>query len=525
MNLESLPNEVLLTCFEYINAIDLFLTFDQLNFRFRQLIRTVRLSLDLYYVHKCQFHRLCQTMLEIPEIKSQIHSLHLSNQGTAGEIHAFLSLFSLEQFPNLHSLSLTSIRKHDVPHLQSMLPSLSKLTSFRLSRTRFDEQILRSLPTIHLRRLSLSKASRTHYVLNLPQLRYLNIENIRCHFHVSVHLTTLILSQLMCRFDDLESYLSRAPALKHLTILAPKNRQLADANCWQDLITKSLCQLQTFKFIFAGHSIEQYKKFQSDFWTIEHRWYTEYIQDGMLIYIYTISYPLNELILSADFTRCKNPMISDVDVFDNVTELTLLMNFDVKTDEFYFNHIRSVILKIDGRIALQHEQSAKTITKMINLFNLKHICIHQEICADVVIELLRQSPQLTSLSISPQMLILFIRNRELCQYFTEKIRIFNIVPLLHPIFIGLKELRNICSIFSNLVQFKCRVNTIEEIVIILQSLTKLTSLRTSLDHADVEEIFLTKVKEQRQQLNLSYTVEYEDNDNDVLCFWIDREPK
>ncbi|CAF1324616.1 unnamed protein product [Adineta ricciae] len=194
----------------------------------------------------------------------------------------------------------------------------------------------------------------------------------------------------MCRFDDLESFLSCAPALKYLTILAPKNRQLTDANRWQDLITKSLCQLQTFKFIFASHLIEQYEQFQ--------RW---------KVHIYLHNF------ISADFTRCKNPMISDVDVFDNVTELTLFINFDMKTDEFYFYHIHSVILKIDGRIALQHEQSVQPITKMINLFNLKHICIQQGICAGVVIELLRQSPQLTSLSISPQMLMLFIRNREL----------------------------------------------------------------------------------------------------------------
>jgi hypothetical protein len=59
MNLEFLPNEILIEYFEYLNAFDIFYSFDGLNDRFTQLIRTIPLYLNFQHVPKSIFDQFC----------------------------------------------------------------------------------------------------------------------------------------------------------------------------------------------------------------------------------------------------------------------------------------------------------------------------------------------------------------------------------------------------------------------------------------------------------------------------------
>jgi hypothetical protein len=132
MKFECLPNEILIDCFEYLNAPDIFYAFEQLNHRFYQLIRTIRLSLNFQDIHKSSFDRFCKKMLIDPTIQQQIYSLQLSNKDTHGQTHGFLAYFSLNQFIRLQSLTLIDIKENNVEQLSSMLPLLSELICFRL---------------------------------------------------------------------------------------------------------------------------------------------------------------------------------------------------------------------------------------------------------------------------------------------------------------------------------------------------------------------------------------------------------
>jgi hypothetical protein len=60
MKLEQLPNEILIQCFEYFNALDLFYSFDQLNYRFYRLIRNVSLHLNLHEINKSLLDQFSQ---------------------------------------------------------------------------------------------------------------------------------------------------------------------------------------------------------------------------------------------------------------------------------------------------------------------------------------------------------------------------------------------------------------------------------------------------------------------------------
>jgi len=76
MKLELLPNEILIECFEYLNAFDIFHSFDQLNHRFNHLIHHIPLCINLKNVNKSIFDEFCTKMLLNPEIKKQVYALY-----------------------------------------------------------------------------------------------------------------------------------------------------------------------------------------------------------------------------------------------------------------------------------------------------------------------------------------------------------------------------------------------------------------------------------------------------------------
>ncbi|CAF3672760.1 unnamed protein product, partial [Adineta steineri] len=135
MNFEFLPNEILFQCFQYLNAPDLFHSFDQLNPRFSKLIRDTSLYLNFSQMKKSLFDHFCQIVLLNPEIKQKIIYLQLSNDGTNGQIEHFLSLYSVNTFLNLRSLSLIELKENNIKQLLSILPFLSNLYSFSFTGT------------------------------------------------------------------------------------------------------------------------------------------------------------------------------------------------------------------------------------------------------------------------------------------------------------------------------------------------------------------------------------------------------
>src|SRR4051812_22942942 len=98
MKFEFLPNEIFIECFQYLNTLDIFYSFDRLNYRFYKLIRNILLHLNFQQLKKFKFNQFCQIILSNAEIKYNIISLKLSNDGTRGQIQEFLSLFPLNEF-------------------------------------------------------------------------------------------------------------------------------------------------------------------------------------------------------------------------------------------------------------------------------------------------------------------------------------------------------------------------------------------------------------------------------------------
>src|SRR5690348_6410081 len=115
MNLELLPNEILLDLFDYFNGMDLLCAFYGLNSRFNLLLykqfRFYRFQFNS--VSKRSFDFICQQHL--PFIADQVIALQLSDyRETPGQINLFCSYIpSLRQFTHLRWLALSNLHSNE----------------------------------------------------------------------------------------------------------------------------------------------------------------------------------------------------------------------------------------------------------------------------------------------------------------------------------------------------------------------------------------------------------------------------
>ena len=128
-DLETLPNELLLQFFSYIDAVHLLQAFFRLNNRFTRLL-SVHLQtrqLNLRRISKKSFDLLCDKCL--PLVIYSIRSMYLSNEETPSLYgHLLCRGYSMDRFTYLQSLSLNHIS--DIGTLTSTISSCQSLRHF-----------------------------------------------------------------------------------------------------------------------------------------------------------------------------------------------------------------------------------------------------------------------------------------------------------------------------------------------------------------------------------------------------------
>ncbi|CAF3441416.1 unnamed protein product [Rotaria sp. Silwood2] len=129
MKFEQLPNEILIECFEYLNTLDIFYSFDQLNYRFYTLIRSISLHLSLRHMNKSLFDQYFHKMLLNPQIKSQIVPFELLNKNICGQLNIFLSFFSMNEFCQLRSITLIDLDYNNIRQISSIILLLSDFSN------------------------------------------------------------------------------------------------------------------------------------------------------------------------------------------------------------------------------------------------------------------------------------------------------------------------------------------------------------------------------------------------------------
>lgn len=363
MKFEDLPNEIFVECFEYLNGIDIFYSFN----RFKQLIRNSPLHLNFQHMNKPTFNRLCSTIFFNPDIKLRIISLQLFNTIENDQIKKFIYCFPLHRFSHLHSLTLIGLDSDHIESISSMLLLSTNLSHFAFSTLK-DDDSRKIISTIQISKInSLLMSSLTYdfdftpemtIITNLaisdcnliylhqllkytPMLKCLHIKCIIAEYcdedkliyddFKVTYLKQLIIQEYTDTFKRLEILLKKTSNLKIFTLVTTIFiMEMIDADYWQYLITTSLPCLNDFDFKFLVKFYEnydfllhQFQKSQTDFWYKQHHWYSihEFHAGSTIIYTVPIPYVLNEYKLTFQTAKSSNLLINKLKIFDNVTDL------------------------------------------------------------------------------------------------------------------------------------------------------------------------------------------------------------
>ena len=519
--LELLPNEIFMECFQYLTATEIFYSFDQLNYRFHTLIRNISLYVNFENIRKSMFDRFCNTLLVDSSIKGQIISLQLSNNDTCGQIQTFLSFFSLNDFSNLRSLTLIDTEKDNDNQIKIMLPYLSNLRYLSYANNVFKQSKLSTIlplpsktETSELYSTSINGITSLtisigflhelyHLFKYAPMLKYLKIdllpqalqENKWCLNNVKANcLRQLIVHRCTVTFETLEMFLKLMPNLTNLTISANYDRdRRLDVKLWQSLIVSALPYLHTFKFkwYIEFHNqnddvLNEFQQLQTDFWLEQHHWFTNYELYSKSAIIYTIPYISNKYHLVPIINGYSNPSMNSSNIFNNVTDLTMVIEAITNNVQYYFPNLKSLKLlnkhalvneRIRSQLELKHIEYLKVI---INLSNLKHLFIPRYIQIEspsIMLQILKEAPQLSSLKLDVFILIPFFDDDQLCEYLNKMIKKLDISSDVGYSFINSKTRDLFCKRFLNLEQLQCSIEKPNDLLFILTQLPRLSIVK------------------------------------------------
>ena len=563
---EVLPNEILIQCFEYLNAPYLFYSFYQLNDRFNDLIRRIPLCINLKEdLAKSTFENFCTKMSSNPGIKDQVYSLNLpsmeDNDHAGLRTNRFLSFFPLEDFVNLRKFKANvyvnflptgtiSWEFNRVALLDFSMVSFPELRTISLSRLHGRSKNLESF-RLSITSLTLEiSAFRDFYWLSqhTPMLQHLHLCRLYgsdCFVNKPMkepfsYLKTLIIDDYIYgSFDEFELFVKFTPNLENLTISADE-KELINAARWKQLITRSLLSLNTFQFKFScsryklelNTMIPKLEEFQSDFWRKEHHWFTEYAIADDSICVYTIPYAFNKYELKSNYERHRNDLTNNSDTFINVTSLKLSCEILQKKCEDYFGNIKS--LELNGRSESLTIEKIECLRKIINPFHLKYLDLSglYDIDSSLVLKLLDQMPQLSILSIWRNDLIdCFYDNSELCKRLNKMVKI---LYLYGREWDDLFKMDQFYEIFCNIEHLQLENSISEELFLSLSRLPKLTMLQAECrgmnDRGRSISVIENELKKQNVIYDIDYSVVDDRYDNSIehvehygvkICLWRD----
>jgi len=548
---EVLPNEILIQCFEYLNAPYLFHSFDQLNHRFNDLIRHIPLCINLKEdLGKSILDNFCIKMLLNSKIKDQVYSLNLplsEDNDPAGRLrtNTFLSFFPLEDFTSLQkfranawvnflSIGTASWEFNRVAMLDFSVVSFPELRALSLSRLHGRSKNLENI-SLSITNLTLDICDFNDFYWlsqHAPMLEHLHL----CRLYSSnklvnkqtnepfPYLKKLIIDDFIyASFDDFEQLVRFTPNLRNLTISAIE-MDLIDAGRWEQLITTSLPSLNTFQFKFSSSRynveldimIPKLEEFQSDFWRKEHHWFTEYAIADDSICVYTIPYVSNKYELESNYERHHNNCTNNSSIFDNVTNLRLYCEILKKKCEDYFSNVK--YLQLDGDSKSLTMKEIECLRKIINPFHLKHLDLSRirGINSSLVLKLFEQMPQLSVLSVWRDDLIRYFNDTELCK------RLNKMVKRLYVKGRGVDDLFKMdqfYEVFSNIEHLKFEDIRGEELLFSLSRLPKLSTLQAKWEIEGYPDRFITRIKKKFKRQNVIYEINAEESytDEDYRC--------
>ena len=194
---------------------------------------------------------------------------------------------------------------------------------------------------------------------------------------------------------------------------------------------------------------------------------------------------LEKYELKSTTKRYNGALTNNANTFDNVTDLILSCNVLNEKCDYRFSNVTSLTLRNDC-LRTEHMEPLKRI---VNLFNLKHLDFPEFVplsSSQVLLEILKEALQLSSMAIdSYQLISLCDDNIELGNYLNKMIKTLNLdYTDICWRYNYLEEKDKFCRIFSNLEQLiyianaKNERNGCDKILYLLNHLPKLSKLDT-----------------------------------------------
>lgn len=591
MKFELLPNEIVLECLVYLNGIDIYYAFHGLNNRFNDLIENISLNVNFHGVKNEIFNKFCRRILLYPSIRNKIISLHLSDaKGTRGQAQTFLSIFQLNEFCHIRSLTLINIISINIEEMKSIFECLSNLHHIVIKNCCFSEDLqsvimrptlkMLSVPMLYydsmfinkiipIKHLTITESCNLEtlyeFFRGIPFLKYLKIENLSDdrvdefnHLDYlndeAIYLKELIIyNQYWYQFNFYELIFKQTPNLKILTfsvihneleLFSPvENRiKIFDANRWEILITLLIPQLNIFNFVFQirfydldrENVLNHFQKFQSDFWHKQHHWYTlcELAEKSALIY--SIPYCLTNYRLEPDINIHSNIQIDKSKLYHNVTQLNFSIKRWNRTMHHYFPNIKLLRLKLKfgyGLLPVTFDNQVLQLLEIsVNLMNIQILDINHLVDIEstfILLQILKQTHNLSGIVLTPKCLISSLTNDELCKYLNKLIKKLFIFDRDGLSSIDSNELIQFCQTFSNLEQLQCSIQHSNDLIYILEHLSKLSHITIKYStnfHLSMEDINhnLQKIG---SKLNKTFFSELDSDDtsknkNTFLNIWL-----
>ncbi|CAF1473546.1 unnamed protein product [Adineta ricciae] len=540
--LEFLPNEILIQCFEYLNAFYIFHAFDQLNHRLNRVIRGISLCIDMEEdIDKSVFDRFCIKMLLNPQMKNQVHSLSLPSHGSGRpknlQTKTFLSFFSLEEFQNLQRFKINAdIKPIPTGFTSSYFNSESRLdfcnASFPKLRALSMSRLNHPLEDLEITNLSITNLRVDYCDMNdiyyfskcAPMLKYLHVNTFSRSSNSSkkntkeswLFLERLILDDVHCSsLDAFEAFLKVTPNIKSLSISSDEI-DLIDAAEWERLITISLPHLDVFQFMFIcscyrnrDEIIDKFQAFQTDFWQKQHNWFIEYSVIGDKALIYTIPFAPNMDILKRHREIYRHNFKDNVNTFVNVRKLALDEEMLTNKCKAYFPNVTSLELRMNLE-SLSIEQTERLV-KIVNPFHVKFLDISHvdNRNSSLLLKLFDQMPQLSGLSVARRAIAAFLNDDELCKYLRK-------VQRLHVMEYGwwiteddLFQRNKFYEVFSNIKHLRLEHGRGIRLLSSLNRLPKLSTFEEKWVTQKSPELYRSQMASKVEQLNAIYKISIE----------------
>ncbi|CAF1312531.1 unnamed protein product [Adineta steineri] len=201
----------------------------------------------------------------------------------------------------------------------------------------------------------------------------------------------------------------------------------------------------------------------------------------------------------------------------------------------YLSNIKLLRLKLKfgyGLVPVVFNKQALQLLEMsVNLANIKYLDINHLVHIEsplILLQILKQTPNLSVIGITPQCLISSLTNDELCTYFNKLIKKLLIFAREGLSSIDSNELIKFCETFSNLEQLQCSVQHSNDLMFILEYLSKLSCIKIKCSedlHLSVEDLN-EKLQELGSKLKKTFLYEFTSqkdifkDDNTYLDIWL-----